>query len=472
MSRLIAAAKAPGNASVGAAARTGLALLAPSPAKDSSAAKDAAAIARNLQSQIRVQGRTAYIAACPTCAGAASLEDQAFALALLTKTTPKSGPQATFVQKLSGGVARGPAQAGLGPLCISMGGQAGATASVALAAYDESRGSTTPNVKVTVEVAGSSPAEGKVLLDAEFSKASGVRVASSSTSWGELPANASSLSFEATGKGEVSVAAGLKFTPATLLAFPTYRGLWVERVVQDEAGQGNLAAVSQGQIVTITVQVTTPDDLGQVIVEVLMPGGLEPIDPAVYKDSAAALRCNLGDSGDGGGGCYGRCYSRWYWCPQTQVSPAVVTVRYSSLPAGTAAVSFKATAATMGTYTLPPVKAWAVAQPELMGLSAAGSFVVCPAAQPASATPLVTDPGFGKDDDEVVGTAPVGVDTSTFGPAPAVCGSPASASKPPLAPAKGCPKDCSSNGVCNLASGACLCNQGFTGADCSKPATS
>ena len=54
-------------------------------------------------------------------------------------------------------------------------------------------------------------------------------VVSSSTHWADLPANASRLTCEAVGQGEVSVAAGLTFVPATLLPFPTYRGIWVER---------------------------------------------------------------------------------------------------------------------------------------------------------------------------------------------------------------------------------------------------
>jgi hypothetical protein len=31
------------------------------------------------------------------------------------------------------------------------------------------------------------------------------------------------------------------------------------------------------------LQITTPDDLGAVDVEVLMPGGLEPLDPNVAR---------------------------------------------------------------------------------------------------------------------------------------------------------------------------------------------
>jgi hypothetical protein len=486
--RLTAVAAAPGNASVGAAARTGLALLAaaakaggaPSSGPPPAYSKEVASIARALQSQLRVQGRTAYVAAGPGSATAAPDEDQALALDFLTRVTPPAGPAAALLQKLSAGVARG-RQAGLAALCPSGGGRGAATAGLALAAYDAARGSTSPDVKLTVtafppkdEPAGAGTGggskdagAGKVLLSADFSPSSGALTANSTTPWATLPgggAAGGSLGIAALGRGEASVAAGLAFTPAVLLPFPTYRGLFVERAVQTESGAANLAAAPAGQLVTVTVQVTSPDDLGPVTVEVAMPGGLEPIDPAVYKDPSAALTCSLG--GD----------SFWWWCPKVTVTPSLVTVRYGSFRAGTSSFSFKASAATPGEFTLPPVRAAAVAQPELMGLSAAGAFAVCPAAPPAAATPLVKDPGFGADEEgdaaaaaaaAAGGGAPAARDQAALGPVPAACADPR---RPPLAAPKGCPKDCSGNGVCNLAKGACVCNSGFTGADCAQSA--
>jgi len=476
MPRLVSVAKIPGNTSIGAAARTGLALLA-SPAGASASSADVAAIARNLQALMRVQGRTAYVASAPGSPSPADDEAQALALAFLSQSGPKSGATSTLVQKLSAGVARS-RQAGLGPLCVSVGGSGGGTAAAALAGYDESRGSIQPDAKITVAAMSAAAAKAnpismqeanaagdgtsKVLLSAEFTPKTDARVENSSTPWGRLPANATRLSVAASGRGEISVAAGLTFTPATLLPFPTYRGLWVERVVQSEAGEGSLVAASAGEVVTITVQISSADALGEVNVEVMMPGGLEPIDPAVYKDASAALACSLGS---------GRW---WWWCPSVQVAPSVVKVSYGYFGAGTYSVSFKATAATPGTFALPPVKAYAVGQPELMGLSAAGSFVVCPARPVvAGSIPLVSDPAFGADDDAAdaakFASGAVGQDVSVFGPVPTVCTAAAgAASAPPVAAAKSCLRDCSGNGVCNLAAGACVCNQGFAGADCSK----
>lgn len=70
----------------------------------------------------------------------------------------------------------------------------------------------------------------------------------------------------------------------------------------------------------------------------------------------------------------------WYWpwplCPVQQTRPQRVTFEWQRLLAGTHVVALRAVAATPGTFALPPAKAYAVREPELMGLSAAGSFEV------------------------------------------------------------------------------------------------
>jgi hypothetical protein len=52
------------------------------------------------------------------------------------------------------------------------------------------------------------------------------------------------------------VAASLRFIPAELLPFASYRGLWVQRVVQIAGrGGGSLAAVPVGSTVSMVIQV-------------------------------------------------------------------------------------------------------------------------------------------------------------------------------------------------------------------------
>lgn len=219
------------------------------------------------------------------------------------------------------------------------------------------------------------------------------------------------------------------------------------------------------------LQVTSPDDQADVVVEALMPGGLEPMDPNIFKDADAATICSSGsdetpltggiNSGGfgprprflslvampmpmvpmeepgggfgGGGGSFWRPI--WPMCPLQTTAPDRVTFRFSYLRAGTHTMRFKAVAATSGTFVLPPVKASVQQQPEVMGLSPAGVVTVCAKAEACAA------------------------------------GGPGGLAAAAAAPAKACPKDCNGNGACNLATGVCICDTGFAGAACADMAT-
>ncbi|KAF8068259.1 hypothetical protein HT031_001946 [Scenedesmus sp. PABB004] len=448
--RLLAAAEAPGNTTVGTQARTGLALLAAAAAGGGGGLTSAEArvgadkLGKALLGALRVSGRTAYVAAAPAAAEAAGAEDQALALALLA--AQRQPGAADLLPRLAAYVAGGGAgvpRGGATP-CASVGGTATGTVAAALSAYDAARGSTRPDAKLTVTAVGgagsagagaggagaaAAPAGGGAaqLLSASFAAASGAApaLASATTPWSALP-SAPALRFEVSGTaGEVSVAAGLSFTPAALLPFPSFRGLWVERVVAAEDGSGNLGSAALADVVTVAVQLTSPDAIpGGVVVEVSLPGGLEPIDPAVYKDAGAAAQCDLGGGRFGG-----------WWCPAQSTARSAVTFTFTSLGAGTASLSFKAIAATPGVFVLPPVKAYAVAAPEIMGLSAAGQFTVCPSRRGANAAAA----------------------TAAVAPTPGAaafpgCATPG-ATRPPLPAARPCPANCNGNGVCDLARG-------------------
>jgi hypothetical protein len=460
LSRLVLAATTPKNTSLGCQARTGLLLtqVVKAGGKSTSGVSVADAkagtdkLVKLMLGNVRVSGRTAYLTSDPGSASAASQEDQALALAFLVQQDLPGAREvlpklAAYVSGGLASIARGSAAA----TCVNVGGTTPGTVAAALSSYDKSKGSTSPDAKLVVSAisggASTSSTAGAAstaapkqtqLMSASFTPTTAGALANSTTPWSALPPQPK-LQFEVKGSaGEVSVAAGLDFIPAQLLPFPSYRGLWVERVIQTEAGQGNLAAAALADVVTVTVQLTTPDALQSgVVVEVLMPGGLEPIDPLVYQDAAAATQCDFGDN----------FYSRW-WCPAQSTLRSAVTFTFGYLGAGTVNLKFKAIAATPGVFVLPPVKAYSVQQPELMGLSAAGEFTVCPNRRGANAA--ATTAGVVK----------------TQGAAPfAVCAS-AGAVQQALPAAKSCPGNCNSNGVCNLLSGVCLCNAGFTGASC------
>eukprot|EP00210_Caulerpa_lentillifera_P009052 g8639.t1 len=114
-------------------------------------------------------------------------------------------------------------------------------------------------------------------------------------------------------------------------------------------------------------------------------------------------------------------------CPTQETRPSVVTITYRTVRPGTSSVTFRAVAATVGTYTLPPTRVFVSDQPEVMGLSSGGRFEVCagPGCQPEFLEP----------------------------------------SPPPV----DCVDDCNNSGSCNLSDGSCLCFSGFTGPACESP---
>jgi hypothetical protein len=451
LKKQMAAVLPPANTTLGCKARTGLVLAQIVNGQDGGGVSKAeamtamATLTRQILGRVRVSGRTAYFASDPASASAATIQDQALALLFLA---PQNLPSAKEVlPKVAAFIAGGQANIASGAAaatCVPVWGPKISVAASGLSLYDAVQGSTQPDAKLDVTAAsGSSSAASMKLLSASF-KPGGPSLVNSTTPWDALPPQ-SQLKFNIAGTaGEVSVVAGLDFTPATLLPFPSYRGLWVERVIQTEAGQGNVAAASLADVVTVTVQVTSPDDIKGAIVEVEMPAGLEPIDPKIYKDPATSTVCGLGGSDDS-------FYSSW-WCPAQSTLRSVVKFTFDYFWMGTVNIKFKAIAATPGRFVLPPVKAYAVAEPERMGLSAAGNFTVCPSRRGANAA-----------------TATAGVAKTPGALQFSECNADGVALQPPLPVPKSCPGNgCNGNGVCNLANGKCLCNANFAGDACDK----
>lgn len=388
-------------------------------------------IATGLVDSMRVGGRTAYVATEPGSAAAAASMDQALVLMALLETG-KAPPVLT--QKLAAYLGGSTAASAGGDWIVpASGGMGDAVVMLALQEYDAVRGNTAPSIEVSVTA-------GPTQLMSEFFDAPTDPVVVKSFSWDQLPNGTDALTFTAEGSGEASVAVGLHYVPAAMPSGAVYRGLEVARVVQAvnattaEPTGPALAVVPLGSQVRVSVRVTTPDALGAVAVRVLLPGGLEPVDPNIATDAAARQQCPLAplfsSSGDGMG------TSMWGMpliCPMQYVTPRVVELRYASLYPGAHESSFLAIAASAGDWQLPPANGYALGQPEVMGLSAGGSLRVCdPAVEGGAACQLQAAEG---------------------------------ASAAP----KACPGACSgANGVCNTATGTCLCSAGFAGEDCSQ----
>jgi hypothetical protein len=204
-----------------------------------------------------------------------------------------------LVPKLAAWVAQGAAPPPLfyAATTVSSSPWDAALRSQALTTYDSSTASLAPNLKLTVNAQPKPTLTSKrapvTLLSASFTPESAGQLVSSSKGWDSVPSN-SSLVFEAAGSGEASIAAALNFTPADLLPFPTYRGLWVQRalLLEQEDGGGLKAAaggVGLGKIVTVAVQVRgVVDDCRDMLDELFCfamtrfesPVPLGPLDPA------------------------------------------------------------------------------------------------------------------------------------------------------------------------------------------------
>lgn len=406
-----------GNMSLDAKTAVALTLLAQPAGKDHEMVRQTV---EEILGNMRVAGRTGYVSAGVGSPSAASTTTQALALLTLIGAHVENPLVDKLAQYLASGIVR------RGPFSVSLADSEVVVVSVALVAYDRHTKSTDPDLRLKVTAAG------HTLMEEEFTPSSTVGLVTSSTPLTDLigvtsskAANGSlpSIQFLAEGSGQVSLAVGLSFVPAKLLSFPTYRGMWVETAVLLDEGAlvgprgARVKTVPLGSLVTITVQVTSPDDLNNVMVEVLLPGGLEALDPNVFKGEDAQGTCG----GDGGP------MPRWIWpqCPQQETHTNRVVFTYPFFSAGMHSSSFKAVAASAGTFVVPPTKAYVAQQPEVMGLSPAGELKVC--------------------------STPCEVEIDEQGP-----GVP-----------KGCPKNCNHQGVCDLSRGVCICDGGYSGDDCS-----
>lgn len=364
-----------------------------------------------IRNRFRTTGRTAYIAEEVNSTNPISPDLQAQVLRILLYANQTQDP---LIDRLSQFVASGnagssfPVTSSPVTLILKM---------LSLSEYDQKTGSADPDLSVEIQ------SSNQTLLEGQFTSSSDP-VISRDFNFEELDNPVGPLMFRSEGTGEVTLTASLEFIPAELLPFPTYRGIFVERVIRqvDDDGDPNgspLTAVPLGTIVVISLQITSPDDLTDVVIRALMPGGLEPIDPLITEAESAATTCELE-------GLHLQ-FAYWYWplCPRQETRPSEVTFRYDRLRSGTNGVHFRAVAASVGSWVLPPIQAFVSAQPEVMGLSIAGEFEVCENCNPSFV------------DDEVIGSVPVN-----------------------------CPENCSGVGVCDLNTGECRCDRGFSGPDC------
>jgi len=332
-----------------------------------------------LESSLRVQGRTAYVSASLTGGSPypAGTVDNAFALTVLMNSN-LSNP---LVEKLANYLSKNAATYGFSSFATAI-------TAFTLSEYDFLKGSTSPNVDFSLTSGN------RKILTQTFDSASippikrvwGWEALERDPLGGPLP-----LQFSVKGRGEISVALGLNFIPRKIFNEPVYRGIYVEKVITNidpfthESLGGALFNSTPGTTVKVTIQISTPDDLSNVMIVDLLPGGLEAMDPNVAQTHTTPSSTTVHH-----GGIRGKrigyavnpppmeiCYWCWWTAfPSRETRKDRVTFSSNWLHAGTHTVSYEALVVTSGTFTLPPSKAFVLAQPEVMGLSAGGTFFV------------------------------------------------------------------------------------------------
>ena len=341
------------------------------PSKAGSSAK-AKEILDRLVKQLRVQGQSAYITASSQTSYPSTWE--AHAKVLLALSQPTSGlSNHPLLPKLAAWVSSGGSRPGFIPSALAF-------ASLALASYDTVK----KNTKVDAWLVARAGA--LVLLEGKWVNPSDP-VVRTETSWDVLsimskPVGTSlgPLIFRVQGRGEVSVSAQLQYLPARVPRGGIYQGIGVEKVIEmtdpnsGDTIPGAVSIVGLGDMVLVTIQVSTSDMLGPVKVSDLLPGGLEPVDPNVDDSSGFKPISSCGrDSNSFRGGWFW-----WCWDPfaDRETRPDRVDWFADRLWPGTHTIHYRARAVTSGVFQLPGTAARATDTPDIMGISSGGQFVV------------------------------------------------------------------------------------------------
>jgi len=189
---------------------------------------------------------------------------------------------------------------------------------------------------------------------------------------------------------------------------PIYHGLWVSSVIQqvesssdeDLSSESKDVAVTKSSIdlgsrVAVKIQISSAFDFSSsVVVEVLLPGGIEPrtvSNPSSSSTTSASNSyMNSGDppfsspssssSSSSLFPCRGweRSYDTYQlgsfspsWistpCPVQRTLRDRIQLTFSSLPAGTHVTGFVGIATVAGEWVVPPIRAWALEDPAISG---------------------------------------------------------------------------------------------------------
>jgi len=144
-----------------------------------------------------------------------------------------------------------------------------------------------------------------------------------------------------------------------------------------------VTAVKVGDTVRVKVTIIAPADRNYVVIEDLLPAGLEPVD-ARLKNVDPALKAKLEADRVAASekqlGGYLAPWFRWYYSPWQQVDTRDdrTVLQTDRLPKGVYEYVYYARATTPGTFFIAPAHAEETYFPEVFGRSDSGTFTVAP----------------------------------------------------------------------------------------------
>jgi uncharacterized protein YfaS (alpha-2-macroglobulin family) len=123
-----------------------------------------------------------------------------------------------------------------------------------------------------------------------------------------------------------------------------------------------------GDLVQVRITLTLPEDMPYVMVEDMLPAGLEALDTSLKTSTAAARDPEITPSGND------KPY--WWYFGRTEVRDNRVALFASDLPRGTYTYTYLARATTPGVFQTLPATAMRTYAPEVFGRSAGAQFTV------------------------------------------------------------------------------------------------
>jgi hypothetical protein len=140
------------------------------------------------------------------------------------------------------------------------------------------------------------------------------------------------------------------------------------------AGDRNQPASSAtvGDVITVRLTLTLPEDVFFLTVESPYPAGTEPVDTSLLTTSISAespsLRGPLTEDPF--------FYWNWYWFDQTTLRDDRAVLTTNFLPRGTYVYSYQVRASIPGTFQTLPAQAYATYQPEVFGRTDGQTFTI------------------------------------------------------------------------------------------------